>query len=530
MLQRDQALEEIHSSACPTVPQGGKANRGLSWYGESLLIPASLAAIAIFVVVGAGRPIWLDEALSIWMAGQSFSGMIASLRHDNNLPLYYVLLSGWMRLWGDSEIALRALSAIFYLGAGGVGYALGKRVCRSRRGGCYSALFYLGSALAIRQAQNIRTYALLGMLAGLSTLVFIRLFLDGDRTWRAKGLFLAVNILGIFTHVWFVFVWVAHFLALLVFERRQLRAWLAGMAIVVLPFLVLWSSPFLDQVRNGGVSASGWMAVYPTRWLILAPLEFYGFPWVLVLYGAAACAWVLAGSAKRDQLIQARMIPLMSLVFAVSLGCPLLISAVRPIYYPGRYAVIALAPLAALLAAVLSTLLPRMALCLLCVLLLAVGVADQFAHRDEIRETRLPPGQSDRTTAQFLLQYAARGDAIVFTSLTRPAADYYFHRANAEHRFLEINFPADTAAHPGWIDLSMSPQRQLALDAEAAATTRKLQQVVADGGRVWLYYGGNVVVSDFLKRRLDSTLPQPQVYPLAGAYHRHIVEYAAPAN
>jgi len=38
------------------------------------------------------------------------------------------------------------------------------------------------------------------------------------------------------------------------------------------------------------------------------------------------------------------MIPLLFLIFAASMAFPLLFSLVRPIYYPGRYAVIALPP------------------------------------------------------------------------------------------------------------------------------------------------------------------------------------------
>ena len=44
------------------------------------------------------------------------------------------------------------------------------------RRGLYSALFYGVSPLAIRQAQNIRMYALVGLLTALSTYFFLRLF------------------------------------------------------------------------------------------------------------------------------------------------------------------------------------------------------------------------------------------------------------------------------------------------------------------------------------------------------------------
>jgi len=58
----------------------------------------------------------------------------------------------------------------------------------------------------------------------------------------------------------------------------------------------------------------------------------------------ATWAWSWANAGRRAPLLQERMIPLLFLIFAASMAFPLLFSLVRPIYYPGRYAVIALPP------------------------------------------------------------------------------------------------------------------------------------------------------------------------------------------
>ena len=281
------------------------------------------------------------------------------------------------------------------------------------------------SPLAILQAQNIRTYSLLGLLSALSTLFLIRLFFDNDRSRKTRALFLLVNAAGILTHVWFAFVLAAQLLAVILFKRDRLRACLAGMAIAGLPFLALWTGPFRDQLHNG---ATNWMAIYPASLLVFAPLEFYGSFHALMYYVIATYAWTFADPRKRAPLLQERMIPLLFLIFAASMAFPLLVSLVRPIYYPGRYAVIALPPLAALLAAVFSNLLPRVLLPLLCFPLLALGVVSQVDHRNDVVGAKTA-GQSDRMTVTFLLDHAAPGDALVFTGLTRPATDYYLHRA-----------------------------------------------------------------------------------------------------
>jgi uncharacterized membrane protein len=326
---------------------------------------------------------------------------------------------------------LRILSAIFYLAGGAAAFALGRRVSSTSRAGWYSAFFYMCSPLAILQAQNIRMYALLGFLSALSTLLLIRLFFDNDRSTKTRVLFVLVNAAGILTHLWFAFVVAAQLLGVAVFKRERLRACLAGMAIAGLPFLVLWAGPLSDQLHNG---ATNWMGIYPTHLLPFAPLDFYGVLNASVYYVMAAYAWTSTTKDKRAPVLKDRMIPLSFLIFTVSLAVPLLVSLIRPIYYPGRYAIIALPPLAALLATVFSNLCPRVLLPLLCFPLVVLGVVNQVVHRSDVMSAQSPVGPSDRKTAEFLLKYAVPGDALVFISLTRPATDYYLRRAGAAGR------------------------------------------------------------------------------------------------
>jgi len=332
-----------------------------------------------------------------------------------------------------------------------------------------------------------------------------------------------VNAIGILTQLWFGFVLVAQLAAVGLFGRGRLRWWLAATAVAALPFLLFWSSPFWDQLHNG---ATDWMADHAKRQLLQLPVDFYGRVFGGVLYGAVVFAWMTARAVRRAELLRARLIPLMAALVVVTLACPALISLVKPIYYPGRYTIVALPPLAALLAALLSSLAPRFALPLVCLPLLAFGVVNQVRHRNQPPDAQLPPGQSDRTTAQFLVKQAAPGDAIVFTSLTRPAADYYFQRAHATGRFIEISFPAEDATHPGWDDTAVRPQQRGALEAEAFATTDILLRMATSGRGIWFYDAG-VPVSDLLRKDLDASLTRAANYLLSGPFHKQILQYVS---
>jgi len=494
---------------------------------ERLLIVASLLGVAVFVAVGIERPVWLDEANSVLIASRGFSGIIDSLRHENNLPAYYFLLSVWMRIFGDSEIALRSLSALFYVAGCGAAGVLGQRVSGKARCGWYSAFFYACSPLAIRNAQNMRMYSMLGLLSALSILIFLRLFADKDRSRQAKFWFVVINATGLLTHVWFGFVVAGQFLALMLFERGEVRRFVNVAVAATAPAAFLWGRFFLEQTRNG---ATDWMAPLSWGMLVTAATEFYGYVPAAFLYGLAAVTVALAPAEERRCLLAQNRIRLATLVLMASLAPPLLVCAVRPIYWPGRYAIIALPAIAALLGTVLAEVAPRPMLSGVCLLFLGFGVATHVAQREVAVDTQLPAGQSDRTTAAFLLKHAAPGDAVVFTSLTRAAAEYYFGRAHAADRFTEISFPQEVAAHLGWADSRVPPTRRAVLEAEAADAIRRLRQIADRGHKVWLYDGYSPEVNRILKEKLDAALALREQYSLVGPYHSRILEYAGAAN
>lgn len=478
---------------------------------ERALAVAAVAAAVVFIAVGIERPLFLDEANSVIIASHNAAGILDSLSRDNNLPLYYFLLGGWMRAFGNSEVALRSLSALFYLGGCGVAFLLGRRVAGDARCGAYAGFFYLASALAVRQAQNIRMYALLGLLAGLATWALLRA-LDRGRGWVAYG---AVAAAGVFAHVWFAFVLIAHGVAVLLFARRLWWRFGVTGAIAVAPFAALWLPRFLGQMRNG---ATDWMP--PLTWGIVAaaPVEFFGVISSLFLFA-------LAGLGLRHEL--PRRAAMMLVLFAVSLAAPLTLSLVRPIYWPGRYAIIALMPLAAVLGTVLARTAPRPVLVTVCLVVLGLEVSDQVAGRDRVPDAVPQIFDGDRRTALTIVDGGRTGDAVVFTSLTRAPAEYYFTRAGATRRFAKISFPAEDAQHLGWSDPTVTAARRPVLEAEAQRMAENLREIAARGGQVWLYDGFATEVSGHLKQKLDALLVLRRTYEIPGAYHKRLLLYSA---
>src|SRR6058998_586314 len=138
-----------------------RARRGSS--GGFLLCAASIVVVALLLRlhrIGA-EELWLDEAFSFHDV--TVAGWLDALRFKDVPPLYPLLLRGWMGLAGDSEFALRLLSAL--LGTLFVGASIwARREIFEPRIGLWSGVWAAVSPMHVYYSQEARPYALLTAL------------------------------------------------------------------------------------------------------------------------------------------------------------------------------------------------------------------------------------------------------------------------------------------------------------------------------------------------------------------------------
>ena len=79
--------------------------------GMGNTIGVILAAV-LLTLVDNETPLWLDETLSVNIARLPLTKIPQALSHDGAPPLYYVLLHFWIRVFGDGDVAVRALADI----------------------------------------------------------------------------------------------------------------------------------------------------------------------------------------------------------------------------------------------------------------------------------------------------------------------------------------------------------------------------------------------------------------------------------
>jgi hypothetical protein len=119
---------------------------------------------------------WNDEGNSARLSERTLQLIIEGTASDIHPPLYYLLLRGWRELLGDSEFALRALSAFAGLLVVPLALAGNRQLSIVNRQLSMSLLVGLITAVSpplIYYSQEARMYALLGLAGGPGDVAFI---------------------------------------------------------------------------------------------------------------------------------------------------------------------------------------------------------------------------------------------------------------------------------------------------------------------------------------------------------------------
>ena len=154
-------------------------------YGMAVAGLTLLAALLRFFLIG-DKSVWLDEAFSIWLARHPLGEMWGWLVHiDQHPPLYYSLLHGWIRLFGDLQGPVRGLSALCSTLTVPIFYA-GVRRLSDRSTALIAAFILALSPFHVRFAQEARMYGLLTLAVAAALYCVARIVTERDaprRVW-----------------------------------------------------------------------------------------------------------------------------------------------------------------------------------------------------------------------------------------------------------------------------------------------------------------------------------------------------------
>ncbi len=224
------------------------------WLLLAILI---FAALLRFFQLDA-QSFWYDEGNSARAAERSLPLITAAAVGDIHPPLYYYALHFWRGVFGESEFALRSLSAALGVALVWLIYLLGHRLFDEST--AFAAAFVAAfNPFQVYYSQEARMYMLLAVWAAASTYLLLRCVeQDGTRSVLYLGYVLTAAA-GMYTHYAFPFVLIVHNLSVIVWLAARREGWhrwatwfalQAAILVLYLPWLGVplqrlpeWKSP-----------------------------------------------------------------------------------------------------------------------------------------------------------------------------------------------------------------------------------------------------------------------------------------------
>ncbi|MFX1391952.1 MAG: glycosyltransferase family 39 protein [Promethearchaeota archaeon] len=218
--------------------------------------------------------IWADEAISIHIAKLSINDFWKAIIRDIHPPLYYVILKGWIFIFGDSILSFRMLSVVFSILALPILFLIGKEI-KNESLGFIIIFFYSISPFAIYYANEIRSYTLIHLLFTISIYFSIRILKDPEniRNYIMIGI---VGTLLIYTHYMGVVYMMSLYVSIYIFNRKKkfILKYLILSSIIMIGFYIPWIPFALNDLLGGAPGYAGGL-------LNLVNLSYYAFNYFL---------------------------------------------------------------------------------------------------------------------------------------------------------------------------------------------------------------------------------------------------------
>ncbi len=431
----------------PPAPYQYRARPGRPLAALWLLLPVLLLAAGLRLLHLSHQSFWLDEVLTVNTVRRAVPSLTMS---GTTPPLYYVIMTFWMKLVPETEAMVRLPSVIFGIGAVALLFLLGRRLLGARAG-LFAALLLAVSPFHIHYSQEARAYSLMVLLTLLSWLALIRV-LDRESPMRLVS-WAVVTALLLLSHNYAAFLVAAEVAFLLIWGRRHgIRPirWLIGIGLLGLLSLP-WIRVLLimvEQLRHAEYwiqppvigdfvklyrmmcSDSGWLMKIDVM-LVLA-----GLVWWRYRFGRARTVPV-ADCDRANHLIGQTSIPLLGSWLFIPVVLMVAASWFLLPLYQHRYALALLPPFLLLVAWGASGHGNRPVALIMVGLILFFNVPGLVAYYAE--ENREPW----REAAGLVANLSRPGDTLLFIApMAREPFDYYFPGRKLQTKVLS-RYPRD---------------------------------------------------------------------------------------
>jgi Dolichyl-phosphate-mannose-protein mannosyltransferase len=411
------------------------------------------AALSIYHLGAAS--LWSDEIFSRYYADLFGMHYLVTdgLLKETNPPTYYLLLHGWIALWGASEAALRSLSVVACILCVPVTYLLGRELA-GKSLGLLGALLLALCPTSLYFAQETRVYALL-MLAGAVLLWAAAVFLRDSRSVKAAVFYALFGILCLYLHATGLLFVVACGGAVWLFllaqgasSRQALLKWTALNALVLLagvPYYVRALTASKSGIINYVPPAGIHQIVYCASLIVSGMVTRY--PWPGLPLAAAVCV-TLAVSLFLHRPSSRASVMLIGVPFLFLALVVVLSHAKQPLLLP-RILIWAVVPFCLLAASqLLMAGRARFAVLLTLVAAFGTGLFFQATASNDDKEPW-------RDISQTLTPELERADLVVLSPVSNPMVlSYYGPKVKNERLWDESMRPTIMSAAAQRLDIA----------------------------------------------------------------------------
>lgn len=252
---------------------------------------------------------WRDEAFSALLAKQNILSILHLTAQDFNPPLYYLLIHVWIIFFGQSEIALRMFSFVFFWATVFVVYLFLTDIFRlSIKKSFFYLAFFLLNPLLNYYAFEARNYTLLAALVSLSFYLLLK---------GRKKAYIVISSLGLYTHYFMIFPLLTQALYIALMPQKEKTKKYPNLGTVGVVFLTFIPWLIIVSTKGFELSQGFWILPYKLKDILLIPSYIYlgvegGFEYpltpqyivsLIIYILVAAAIFLLIKNRKKNALL-----------------------------------------------------------------------------------------------------------------------------------------------------------------------------------------------------------------------------------
>lgn len=302
---------------------------------KPILLAVVLIGLAIRLFQLTARPVWYDEAITIFNAKSSLSYIWTHFMRGSNPPFAYFFYHTWIRIFGESQFSFEMVSVFFGVLSIIAIYHLGKMMFNTTTGIAAAVLLSL-SSYHLFVSQQIRGYSMACFFALISIYEMRGYIKKREQPLLAGWLISSFLMVG--THFYTFFLFASEFFTLVYFTRKKFKSMSLGIYyLIIFSFILGLSACLILAIKTFHIFPffERPFATQADVQLVLQSIFFTSQN--LALFSIVLVVFYFFYARRNKTNSEFNDVSFLIFSVGVSIGVPLIISQFVPSFFYVRY-------------------------------------------------------------------------------------------------------------------------------------------------------------------------------------------------